>query len=107
MSGYQTTPRAEEDLIESARWIRADNPQSARRFLNSAFETFERLGKFPESDPVARLKDRRLANVRFSVLPPPFNRWLIFYRVNKREIEILRVIYGSQNWRGNPASFFV
>lgn len=107
MSGYQTTPRAEEDLIESARWIRADNPQAARQFLNTAFEAFERLGKFPESGPVARLKDRRLTSVRFCVLPPPFNRWLIFYRIGQQDIEILRVIYGTQNWRGNPASFFV
>ncbi len=40
-------------------------------------------------------------------MPPPFNRWLIFYHLIGAEVEILRVIYGTQNWRGNPASFFV
>jgi plasmid stabilization system protein ParE len=107
LSGCRTFPRADEDLIEGARWIRADSPQSARRFLEVAFQTFDRLAEFPESGPVARFKNRRLAGVRFCVLPPPFNRWLIFYQINGREVEILRVIYGTQNWRGNPESFFI
>ena len=55
MSGCRTTPRAEEDLIEGARWIRADNPQAARRFLDAAFDAFDRLTEFPES--VIRLID--------------------------------------------------
>ena len=107
MSGYRTTPRADEDLIESARWIRADNPQVAGRFLDAAFGAFDRLAEFPESGPLARLKNRKLAGVRFCVLPPPFNRWLIFYQLAGRNVEILRVVYGTQNWRGNPNTFFI
>ena len=56
MTGYRTTPKADDDLIEGARWIRADNPAAARRFLNAAFEAFDRLVRFPESAPSARLK---------------------------------------------------
>jgi plasmid stabilization system protein ParE len=107
VSGYHTLPKADEDLINGARWIRADNPQAARRFLDVVFETFDRLAKFPEFAPLARFKNRRLAGVRFCVMPPPFNRWLIFYRIVRNEIEIIRVIYGTQNWRGNPESFFI
>jgi plasmid stabilization system protein ParE len=107
VSGYRTLPKADEDLVEGARWIRAGNPQAARRFLDAAFETFNRLAAFPESAPLARFKNRRLAGVRFCVMPPPFNRWLIFYRIARNEIEIIRVIYGTQNWRGNPESFFI
>jgi toxin ParE1/3/4 len=104
---YKTRPRADEDLIEGAKWICADNPPAARRFLDLAFETFGRLAEFPESAPLARLKSRRLVGARFCVFPPPFNRWMIFYRINQSEIEILRIIYGTQNWRGHPKSFFV
>ena len=107
MSGHHTRPKADNDLVEGARWIRGDNPQAARRFLDAAFDAFQRLAEFPESGPLARFKNRRLAGVRFCVLPPPFNRWLIFYQINNDEVEILRVIYGTQNWRGNPASFFI
>jgi plasmid stabilization system protein ParE len=104
---YRTRPRADEDLIEGARWIRAENPQAARRFLDVAFETFGRLAQFPESGPLARFKKQRLTGVRFCVLPPPFNRWIIFYRIDQNEIEIVRVLYGTQNWRGHPESFFI
>ncbi len=107
MSGYRTTSRADDDLIASARWILAENPQAARRFLDAAFTCFDRIAAFPEFCPRARLKHRRLAKIRFCVMPPPFNRWLIFYHLIGAEVEILRVIYGTQNWRGNPASFFV
>jgi plasmid stabilization system protein ParE len=107
VTGYRTLPKADEDLIDGARWIRADNPQAARRFLDAAFDAFERLSKFPESGPPARFKNRKLAAVRFCVLPPPFNRWLIFYQLRGGEVEIIRVVYGTQNWRGNPDAFFI
>ncbi len=107
MRGYHTRPKADEDLIEGARWIRADNPQAARRFLDAAFAMFDRISEFPEAGPPARLKNPRLANVRFCVLPPPFNRWLIFYLVTSGEVEIIRVIYGTQNWRASSSSFFI
>jgi plasmid stabilization system protein ParE len=41
------------------------------------------------------------------VLPPPFNRWLIFYQLRSGEVEIIRVIYGTQNWRGKADAFFI
>ncbi len=107
MNGYRTTPKADDDLIEGARWIRADNPQAAHRFLDAAFAAFDRLAEFPESGPLAKLKKRKLAAIRFCVLPPPFNRWVIFYRLSADEIEIVRVIYGTQNWRGKTESFFI
>lgn len=107
MRGCRTTPRADEDLVEGARWIRADNPDSARRFLDAAFSAFDRLAEFPECGPLARFQHRRLTAIRFCVLPPPFNRWLIFYRTDDQEVEILRVIYGTQNWRRKPSPFFM
>ena len=107
MSGYRTKPNADGDLVEGARWIRADNPQAARRFLDAAFDAFDRLAEFPESGPSAKFKNRKLAAVRFCVLPPPFNRWLIFYQQRGGEMEIIRVIYGTKNWRGKPDTFFI
>ena len=107
MSGCRTTPKADHDLVAGARWILADNPEAARCFLDAAFAAFDRLAEFPESGPLARFKHHRLAGLRFNVMPPPFNRWLIFYRLSGKEIEIVRVIYGTQNWRGNPISFFI
>jgi plasmid stabilization system protein ParE len=65
VTSYCTLPKAEEDLVKGAKWIRADNPQAASRFLDTVFATFKRLAKFPESGPLARFKNRRLSHVRF------------------------------------------
>ncbi len=63
MSDYRTRPKADEDLIEGARWIRADNSDAARRFLDAAFEACERLAQFPESGALARFKNHKLTGV--------------------------------------------
>ena len=78
---------------------------AAKRFLVTARECFDRLAQFPELGPLARLGGREFAGVRFMVLLPPFNKWIVFYRVGKR-VEIIRVVYGTQDWRGEPQRFF-
>lgn len=99
MGGYLAKPAVDEDLIHSARWIALDDSQAAVRFLDAAFKTFNLVAQFPEAGPKARLKHSRLREVRFRVLAPPFNRWLIFYRIETGNVVILRVLHGSQNWR--------
>jgi plasmid stabilization system protein ParE len=73
MGRYLARPSVDEDLIAHADWIKQDNPQAARKFLDPAFESFELLAQFPEAGPKARLKPESLKNVRFWVLHPPFS----------------------------------
>ena len=77
---WQASPETDEDLIAARDFIAADNESAARDFLDAAFEAFGRLAQFPEMGPPARFKHRDLKGVRFFVLAPPFNRWLIFYQ---------------------------
>ena len=58
-----------------------------------------------ETGAAAKIKGSEFSNLRFLVLSPPFNRWIVFYRVTSR-IEIVRVLYGVQNWRREPRRFF-
>jgi len=102
---WETRPAADEDLIRGRKWIEKDNPEAAQQFLKGARECFDRLGQFPELGVLARLKGKEFAGVRFCVLDPPFNKWLAFYRVTK-SVEIIRVLYGTQNWRETPERFF-
>jgi len=103
---YLLGPKVDEDLRLSAAWIKADCPDAGRRFLEAAFESFELLARFPEASPRARLKLARLKDVRFWGLRPPFNRWIVFYQPVGDSVEIIRVLYGTQNWREGPARFF-
>jgi plasmid stabilization system protein ParE len=103
---WRASPETEEDLIAARDFIAADNEQAARDFLDAAFEAFSRLAQFPEMGPSAHFKHRALKGVRFFVLAPPFNRWLIFYKRGDKGVEIQRVLYGNVNWREEPERFF-
>jgi plasmid stabilization system protein ParE len=101
---WGTTPEADADLIRGREWIEADNPDAAQRFLITARECFDRLAQFPETGPLTRIAGREFEGMRFIVLSPPFNRWIVFYRVREM-VEIVRVLYGAQDWRGDPERF--
>ncbi len=103
---WQASPVVDEDSIAARDFIANDNETAARAFLDAAFEMFNRLGQFPEMGQQARLKHRDLKGIRFFVLSPPFNRWLIFYRSSTKGVEIKRVLYGNTNWRQEPQRFF-
>jgi plasmid stabilization system protein ParE len=103
---WQASLEVDDDLIEGRDYIRGDNDIAARAFLNTAFETFDLLGDFPEMGPRARLRSKKLRDLRFFVMPPPFNRWIVFYRVTDYGVWIVRVLHGSINWRQEPERFF-
>ena len=105
MGRYLARPEVDEDLIRNAEWIKQDDPDAARRFLDSAFKSFEFLAGFPEAGPKARFKHERLKGIRFWVFPPPFNRWLVFYQIESEAVVILRVLHSSQNWKEEPEGF--
>lgn len=103
---WQASPEVDDDLIEGRDYIRGDNDVAARAFLDAAFETFDLLGDFPEMGPRARFRSKKLRNLRFFVMPPPFNRWIVFYRITDYGVAIMRVLHGSLNWRQEPKRFF-
>ena len=103
---WRASPETDQDLIAARDFIAADNESAARDFLDAAFEAFDRLAQFPEMGPLARFKHRALKEVRFFVMTPPFNRWLIFYQPVGKDVEIRRVLYGNVNWRQEPERFF-
>ncbi len=98
-------PQVDEDLIAGRDFILPDNDRAARAFLDAAFTLFDRLAQFPEMGAQARLKNRKLKQLRFFVMSPPFNRWLVFYAPRPGGVEIVRVIYGTMNWKQSPELF--
>ena len=49
---------------------------------------------------------KKLRDLRFFVMPPPYNRWIVFYRVTDYGVGIVRVLHGSTNWRQELERFF-
>ena len=81
---WQAALEVDDDLIEGRDYIRGDNDIAARAFLDAAFETFELLGDFPEMGPRARLRSKKLRDLRFFCYTPavqPLDRVLSRYRL--------------------------
>lgn len=93
-------PRWEEsefvfcDLQTAARFIRRDNPQAARAFLEAAYNSFEFLARNPG---VGRTRgDLGFPEIR-SWRIAGFRRYLIFYRELPDRVQIWRVLHGARD----------
>jgi len=92
-------PRWEEseyvfcDLQAAARYIRHDNPQAARAFLEAAYDSFEFLACNPGLG--RKRTDLGFPEVR-SWRIAGFRRYLIFYRELPDRIQVWRVLHGAR-----------
>ena len=98
-------PETDDDLIAGRDFIAADNELASIGFLDAAFEDFDQLSNLPEMGPASSFTHGSLKGMRFLVLPPPFNHWLIFYTPTSDGVDIRRVLYGNVNWRQEPERF--
>lgn len=85
------TEHASVDLIGIARWIAADDPAAARRTTDAIFAAVARLDQNPKSGRPGRISETRELVVRR--LP-----YLIVYRVEPRDVIVLRVLHGAMRW---------
>ena len=106
MGSYLAAPAVDDDLLQGAQWIALDNPEAAVRFLDTARRNMEFLSDFPEAGPKARLKPARLQDMRFWVLSPPFNKWIMFYKIESGIVVVIRILHSAQNWRGRAEELF-
>jgi plasmid stabilization system protein ParE len=103
---WTATRQVDADLIAGRDFLAADSTRAATAFLDVAFKTFDAIAAFPKAGTSVRLRHPQLKILRFVVLPHPFNRWLVFYRPRPRGAVIVRVLYGTVNWRQEPDRFF-
>jgi toxin ParE1/3/4 len=90
---------AEQDLIEATLYLRERSPDTARRFVPAARQTFVFLAAQPDigrlydaSHP--RLQDLRVWRIR------GFDQYLLFYRATEETLFIVRVLYGTRDIEG-------
>jgi plasmid stabilization system protein ParE len=95
----------EDQLTVIAGYISRDHRDAARRFLDAVYEEFEFVAKWPEASPLARLRKPSLKGVRCRPVRPPFQNYLIFYRVEKDRVLIGSVLWGGMNWTEDLSVF--
>jgi toxin ParE1/3/4 len=84
-------PRFRDDYSDAYAWIAADSQSSAERLLDRVEATIEFLQLYPMT---GALRERLGPDLR-SIRVRPFS-YLIFYRVNKDELVLIRLLHGAR-----------
>lgn len=76
---------AEQDLLEIWSYIARDNPDAADRFIDLLTEKCELLAESPE---IGRRREELSPRLRSF----PVGRYVIFYQIAERGIEVARIL---------------
>lgn len=95
-SGYNIRylSAAEQDLYDIFDYIRQDSPQAASSLLEKIDNSIFLLAKNPQLGIVP--KDSHLRDMGYRVLI--VEKYLVFYIVKGKKIQIRRVIHGAQKY---------
>lgn len=91
MKGYTLAAAAELDLNAVWEYIAENNPDAADRWIAKLFTTFEMLAKMPG------MGHSRQELTSFPVLFWPVGAYIIIYRINQEQIQIVAVTQGSRD----------
>ena len=90
-------PAAERDLEQQYDYIEQfQDSERAERLLKAPGETLEVLSRHPQLGRVVELKGSLVAGARM-LRVSDFPKHLVFYRVSKRGVEVLRIIHGARD----------
>ena len=96
MKPVEFNPVAVDDLEEIVSYIRQDNAMAAEAVRHDILDTAESLAHQPDLGVRPRFSAPRFAGIRF--LPSQQDpNYLLFYREQTDEVEILRVLHGARN----------
>lgn len=84
---------ARRDVIEHAVYIGQEDKGAAERFLDAVQTAYVRIGEFPKIGVERSFQLPALRGIRMWPVPG-FERYLIFYRLEKDCIRIARLLNG-------------
>ena len=94
--GYSFRPQAQKDAIEIALYIAKDSLTAAEEFLDLLETTCARIAEIPGMGSRRMYKNPALRNVRMAPVSK-FDAYLIFYRGDKGDIDVIRVVQGARD----------
>jgi toxin ParE1/3/4 len=86
------TAEARNDLTEIGRYIRRDNPNRARTFVQEIADRCDELATMGRVFPVVPRFATRGVRKR------NYENYLIFYRITDDAVDVLHVIHGARDW---------
>jgi toxin ParE1/3/4 len=89
-------PKADRDVDLAAAYIAKDSLDSALRFYDAVDASYREIRSHPRRWPRYELEHPRLTNLRKRAVIG-FANYLVFYRIDGRVVEIIRVLHGARN----------
>ena len=90
-------PLARSDLYEIGLYLSERNLAVSKRFNRAVDRTLEYLLDSPESGEKRNYSNPAYANMRIWQVDG-FSNYLIFYRLNGEQLEVLRVLHGARDY---------
>jgi plasmid stabilization system protein ParE len=97
---YKIERRAsfQADVIHQFTWyFKTAGENIAWRFEDAVNDTLVRLSRNPTLGRLRHFRDGRLQNLRSFPVTAPFDRFLVFFRINDNSITMERLMEGSRN----------
>jgi toxin ParE1/3/4 len=88
---------AELDALGYFQYLHERNPDAATRFLEAIDQTVEQLAIHPLIGRLRKFRGKDLKHIR-SWRVEDFENYLIFYRVTRTRLEILRIKHGAMDF---------
>jgi toxin ParE1/3/4 len=88
--------RAKRDLLLTYVYIGEHNMTAAEQFLRAVAEDARKLAEMPGMGALRSFENPKLAGVR-SWPVTGFRNYLIFYRANDVQLQVLRVLHGARD----------
>ena len=89
-------PAADADIDDIAAYIAHDSMDAALRFLDAIDDTLRLIREHPKRQALYGFRNERLHDVRRRAVIG-FPKFLIFYRVSGRVVEVIRVLHGARD----------
>ena len=97
MSGIvRKLPAARRDLVEAFVFLGRESVSAARRFLQQAEATFDRLARASGMGTRYETDDPACSELRCFPISR-FRKYLVFYRPIEDGIEVVRVLHGARD----------
>lgn len=88
----------EQDLETQFEWYEVHaRPGVSDQFLSAVYLSLQELLRQPELGRVRRFQDERLQGFRSWLVSPPFDRLLLFYRIEGNLLVAKRLLHGARN----------
>ena len=80
-----------------AWYVENAGEEVAWRFFEEVDRTLGKLERQPDLGRLRRFRHSSLQGLRSFQVSPPFNRFLVFYRIDGEVIQVLRMLHGSRD----------